>query len=86
MADDFELSNENFLEVEMYNTDGFIVDDRAETEYPIWTAEPCMENCKESVEITMRASVLDVTPEEEGAADETQASTEAAIDMGQASP
>ncbi|MEM8554144.1 MAG: c-type cytochrome [Pseudomonadota bacterium] len=60
--DDFELSHENFAEVAMYNTDGFIVDDRAETEYPIWSGEPCMENCKDRVEITMRASILDVTP------------------------
>ena len=65
--DDFVLSNENFLEVEMPNANGFIIDDRAETEYTIWRTEPCMENCKESVEITMRATVLDVTPEEEGA-------------------
>ncbi|MCK0151983.1 c-type cytochrome [Marivita sp. S6314] len=65
--DDFVLSNENFLEVEMPNADGFIIDDRAETEYPIWRAEPCMENCKDSVEITMRASVLNVTPEDEEA-------------------
>ena len=61
--DDFVLSNENFLEVKMPNADGFIVDDRAETEYSIWRTEPCMENCKDSVEITMRARVLDVTPE-----------------------
>jgi len=64
--DDFELSHENFAEFEMYNKDGFIIDDRPETEYPIWRTEACMENCKDSVEITMRASVLDVTPEEEG--------------------
>ena len=61
--DDFTLSNENFLEVAMPNADGFIVDDREATEYPIWRAEPCMENCKPSVEITMRARVLDVTPD-----------------------
>ena len=67
VEDDFVLSNENFLEVEMPNADGFIVDDRAEAEYSIWRAEPCMENCKDSVEITMRATVLDVTPEEDGA-------------------
>ncbi len=67
VEDDFVLSNENFLEVEMPNADGFIIDDRAETEYTIWRTEPCMENCKDSVEITMRATVLDVTPEEEGA-------------------
>ena len=64
--DDFVLSNENFAEFEMPNADGFIVDDRAETEYAIWHGEPCMENCKPSVEITMRAAVLDVTPVEEG--------------------
>ena len=65
VEDDFVLTHENFLDVEMPNADGFIVDDRAETEYPMWRAEPCMENCKDNVEITMRASVLDVTPEEE---------------------
>jgi cytochrome c len=64
--DDFVLSNENFLEVEMPNADGFIVDDRPETEYPQWsTGNPCMTDCKDSVEITMRARVLDVTPMEE---------------------
>ena len=45
--DDFVLSNENFAEFEMPNADGFIVDDRAETEYAIWHGEPCMENCKD---------------------------------------
>ncbi|WP_425091922.1 c-type cytochrome [Tropicimonas sp. S265A] len=62
--DDFVLSHENFLEVEMPNADGFIVDDRAETEYPQWRTEPCMTDCKDSVEITMRAAVLDVTPQD----------------------
>jgi len=47
------------------NADGFIVDDRETTEAHFW-AEPCMENCKDSVEITMKATVLDVTPDEEG--------------------
>jgi len=76
VEDDFTLSHENFTEVEMPNADGFIVDDRAETEYAIWHGEPCMENCKDSVEITMRAAVLDVTPDEEGA--ETEAAAPAA--------
>ncbi|SFN65463.1 sulfur dehydrogenase subunit SoxD [Roseovarius lutimaris] len=67
VEDDFTLSHENFTEVEMPNADGFIVDDRAETEYPKWTGEPCMENCKDEVKITMRARVLDVTPDEEKA-------------------
>lgn len=65
--DDFTLSKDNFLEVEMPNADGFIIDDRAETEYADWRAEPCMQNCKDSVEITMRARVLDVTPTEDEA-------------------
>ena len=63
--EDFELSHENFADVQMYNADGFVLDDRDATEYPKWRSEPCMENCKDGVEITMRASVLDVTQEEE---------------------
>lgn len=72
--EDFELSHENFAEFSMYNQDGFIIDDRAESEYPIWSAEPCMSACKDSVEITMRASVVDVTPDEAG--DDSAAMTE----------
>lgn len=64
VEDDFVLSNENFLDVVMPNADGFIIDDRAETEYPQFSQQPCMTDCKESVQITMRAAVLDVTPEE----------------------
>jgi len=66
--DDFELSNENFLEVAMPNEAAFFMDDRATTELTAFSAEPCMENCAESVEITARATVLSVTPETEGAA------------------
>ena len=66
--EDFVLSHENLASFEMPNQDGFVIDDRAETEYPQWSGEPCMSNCKDSVEITMRARVLDVTPEEETAA------------------
>lgn len=65
VEDDFVLSNENFLDVEMPNSGGFIIDDRAETELSIFTADnACMTDCKETVEITMRAAVLDVTPGE----------------------
>lgn len=63
--DDFVLSNENFLEVEMPNAGGFIIDDRETAEGHFWNDSPCMENCKDSVEITMRAMVLDVTPDTE---------------------
>lgn len=79
VEDDFVLTHENFMDVEMPNADGFIIDDRAETEYGIFTeANACYENCKDSVEITMRATVLDVTPEEEGASEEP-AETGAAV-------
>ncbi|MDU8911195.1 c-type cytochrome [Aestuariicoccus sp. MJ-SS9] len=77
VEDDFVLSKDTFAEVEMPNADNFIVDDRAETEYTIWRTEPCMSECKDSAEITMRATVLDVTPEEEGAVEEAAATTEA---------
>ncbi|MFK7754603.1 MAG: c-type cytochrome, partial [Sedimentitalea sp.] len=39
IEDDFVLSNETFFDVEMPNADGFIVDNRAETEYAIWSGE-----------------------------------------------
>ncbi len=64
--DDFVLTHENFTEVVMPNADGFYIDDRAETEYPLFTAEPCMTDCAASVEITRRAVDLGVTPMEDG--------------------
>lgn len=76
--DDFVLSNENFLDVEMPNADGFIVDDRETSEKAFWT-EPCMENCKDEVKITMRAAVLDVTPDEAGG-EATEAAAPAAAE------
>ena len=69
--DEFVLSNETFSEVTLPNHDGFILDDRLETEHSKWVGEPCMENCKESVEITMRALVLDVTPDQGGTEEAT---------------
>lgn len=79
--DDFELSKETWNQVTMPNAGGFIVDDRPDTEYSKWRVdEPCMENCKEGeVKITMRATVLDVTPEQEG-------DTPAATDQAAAAP
>lgn len=70
IEDDFVLSNETFFDVEMPNADGFIIDDRAETEYAQWSVAPCMENCKTEVEVTMRAMVLDVTPDQDAASEE----------------
>lgn len=64
--EEFVLSNENFLDVEMPNANGFIIDDRDVTEYPLFSGDPCMKDCKPKVEVTMRARVLDVTPEDDG--------------------
>ena len=65
IEDDFILSNETVFDVDMPNSEGFVIDDREATEYIQWSGnEPCMTNCKASVEITMRARVLDVTPTE----------------------
>ncbi len=61
--EDFVLSKENFLDIPMPNQPNFIDDDRPETEYSQFT-DACMENCKDSVEITKHAAVIDVTPEE----------------------
>lgn len=66
VEDDFVLSHENFAEFEMYNAEGFIIDDRPELEYAQWRAEPCMANCKEEVEVTMRSVFLVATPEAGG--------------------
>ncbi|MCK0138632.1 c-type cytochrome [Aliiroseovarius sp. F47248L] len=50
--EDFTLSKDTFLDVEMPNADGFIIDDRPETEYGKFT-ERCMSDCKSgAVEIT----------------------------------
>jgi S-disulfanyl-L-cysteine oxidoreductase SoxD len=59
---DFVLSNENFTEVRLPNEDGFYVDDRVETEFPLFTTEPCMTDCKAEVTVTRRAADLNVTP------------------------
>lgn len=74
--DDFVLSNENLADFEMYNADGFVIDDRPELEYSQWRTEPCMTNCKDSVEITARAVFLDVTPDGGGDSVMNHASTD----------
>lgn len=61
--EDFILSDESLLTVPMPNADGFVADDRPQTEYPEFTATPCMSGCKPApARITRRASDLNVTP------------------------
>ena len=60
----FELSKANFLKTRLPNEKNFFADDR--TKSPIFAKnKPCMKNCKRNVEITARAQVLDVTPDEQ---------------------
>lgn len=81
--DEFVLSKDNFLEVEMPNAEGFILDDRETAEAHFWKPEPCMSACKDSVEITMRATVLDVTPDE-GAEEAAAPAEDAKVEIAQA--
>lgn len=64
--EDFELNHENFTDIRLENEDNFYMDDRAETELVVFT-EACMTDCKAEAEITKRAAVIDVTPEETAA-------------------
>lgn len=63
--DDFELSKSNFASVKMPNEGGFVPDDRLSS--PVFEkVEPCMSNCTaEKPKVSMRARVLDVTPDVE---------------------
>jgi len=62
--DEFVLSNKNFLDIRLPNEANFFADVRPDTP-SISEVAPCMVNCKESVEITMHARVIDVTPDDE---------------------
>lgn len=68
--DDFELSKANFTAQKLPNEPAFYLDDRAKTggELEAFTKpEVCMEACKPAVEITARAAVIDVTPDDTAA-------------------
>ncbi|MFN3613325.1 MAG: c-type cytochrome [Rubrimonas sp.] len=62
--EDFELSRENFTTIRLPNEAAFIPDDRLEEAHYVERAEPCMNDCLPGVaQISMRAAVLDVTPD-----------------------
>lgn len=62
--DEFELSYENFAQTRLPNEANFIPDNRMEESHWATNAEPCMSDCKPGpAVITMRARILDVTPE-----------------------
>ncbi|ESR27264.1 c-type cytochrome [Lutibaculum baratangense] len=61
--EEFELSKENFSEIELPNAANFIDDDRDSEPHYAAKADPCMRDCKDTpAEIVMRARILDVTP------------------------
>lgn len=60
--DEFVLSKDNFTEVRLPNEANFIEDSRPDTPM-LSDGAPCMSNCKTNVTVTMRARVLDVTPD-----------------------
>jgi cytochrome c len=65
--EDFELSKANFTDIHLPNEANFIDDDRYEEPHWKADAEPCMTDCKpDPVQVTMRARILDVTPDGEG--------------------
>jgi len=67
--EEFVLSNENFNDIKLPNEANFIDDDRDTTEVPQFTkANICMSNCKDTVEVSAKAVVVDVTPEDEHSA------------------
>ncbi|MFN7025144.1 MAG: c-type cytochrome [Pseudorhizobium sp.] len=69
--EDFELSKENFTDIQLPNEPNFIDDDRQEEPFYAEKKEPCMENCRPGkAEISMHAAILDVTPEDAGEDDQ----------------
>jgi len=62
--EEFELSDKNFTDIRLPNEDNFIPDDRYEEPVYAEKKEPCMKDCTaDAVKITMRARILDVTPD-----------------------
>ncbi|MBL4916501.1 c-type cytochrome [Szabonella alba] len=78
VEDDFVLTHENFTEITLPNAAGFYVDDRAESEYPLFSGEPCMTDCGPAPQVTRRAVDLGVTPTD---ADGRPAGTMPVIDL-----
>ena len=67
VAEDFELTRENFASVRLPNEPNFIEDDRLSEPHYQPGLVPCMEDCAPGpATIAMRAAVLDVTPDGDG--------------------
>lgn len=62
--DEFVLSDKNFAKIRLPNEKNFSEDPRPDTPV-VAEKEPCMKDCKADVKVTMRARILDVTPDTE---------------------
>jgi len=77
--DEFVLSRESFNDFEMPNVEGFTEDNRDDV---MLKGEPCMTDCTpKAVKVTMRAAVLDVTPDVEGGEPQASAAEVPKIDV-----
>lgn len=81
MDEDGALSKETFTSIHLPNENGFIADDRLVSAIATAPSEPCVKDCKSSVEITKRARVLDVTPEKEDKAEKKTDKALAALEQ-----
>ena len=64
--DDFVLSRENFTSIRLPNEGGFYMDDRIQTEHPLFTRPACMQNCKDEVQIIARVETAFIPAEMNG--------------------
>lgn len=60
---DATYDRDSFASIEMPNAEGFI---RPDPRPDVPPGEPCMQDCDVDTEITGRATILDVTPDQEG--------------------
>lgn len=79
VEDDFVLSKETFTSVELPNADGFIVDDRAATEYGSFTNR-CMSDCKPAAVTITKTVVFPGDPNAGAEPSETSAAPPAAVE------
>jgi len=60
--ENFELNQQNFTDIRLPNEANFYPDDRATIELPLFSADPCMIDCKTNVQVTARG-LVDITPD-----------------------
>lgn len=61
--EDFVLSRENFTSIRLPNEAGFYMDDRIQTEHPLFSRPACMKMCKDDVQIVARVETAFIPAE-----------------------